>query len=233
MWTLLAADRPDLPFGIRTASHDFGGLKLRHGDRVGVRAGFVGIRSGSTCHVVDCRSAQRWQPVSPGQVRTRRRQSACPRCEPPRPIVPGTAQHRWRTPSGARSMCRMLCARVLGRVVGHGPGSTPSGDDVLVGIFAVLTASRSGAAGAAAARSLDELMRPLSARNDRHQHATAAAGQPRSGRSRRARVDLRHLWRNRRPRAACCHPTCCRNGRDVGCGYLHGIAGFCTVILPV
>ena len=50
---------------------------------------------------------------------------------------------------------------VLGCVVGHGPGSTPSGDDVLVGIFAVLTASQSGAAGAAAARSLDQMMRPL------------------------------------------------------------------------
>ncbi len=46
-------------------------------------------------------------------------------------------------------------------MVGYGPGSTPSGDDVLVGIFAVLTASRSGAAGAAAARSLDQMMRPL------------------------------------------------------------------------
>jgi hypothetical protein len=50
---------------------------------------------------------------------------------------------------------------VLGSVVGHGPGSTPSGDDVLVGVFAVLTASRCGAVGATAARSLDEMMRPL------------------------------------------------------------------------
>ncbi len=49
---------------------------------------------------------------------------------------------------------------LLGRVVGHGPGATPSGDDVLVGIFAVLTASRSGAGGAAAALSLYEMMQP-------------------------------------------------------------------------
>ena len=74
---------------------------------------------------------------------------------PPCRIVPGMARRRWQRPSGQRSVCRMLCATVLGCVVGHGPGSTPSGDDVLVGIFAVLTASRSGAAGAAAARSLD------------------------------------------------------------------------------
>ncbi len=160
MWTLLAADRPDLPFGIRTASHDFGGLKLRHGDRVGVRAGFVGIRSGSTCHVVDCRSAQRWQPASSKRF--------APGVGSRLALVEVAASDRaWHgaAPMAHAVRCTFdvpdVLRAVLGCVVGHGPGSTPSGDDVLVGIFAVLTASRSGAAGAAAARSLDELMRPL------------------------------------------------------------------------
>jgi hypothetical protein len=33
MWTLLAADKADLPFGIRVASADFDVLGLRSGDR--------------------------------------------------------------------------------------------------------------------------------------------------------------------------------------------------------
>ena len=160
MWTLLTADRPDLPFGIRTAFHDFGGFGLRQGDRVGVRSGFVGIRSGSTCHVVDCRSAQRWRPAPQDRF--------APGVGSRLALVAAAASDRaWH---GAAPMAHAVRSAfdvpdalrgVLGCVVGHGPGSTPSGDDVLVGIFAVLTASRSGAAGAAAARSLDEMMRPL------------------------------------------------------------------------
>src|SRR5215467_11709475 len=60
MWTLLAADKTDLPFGIRVASTDFDALGLRNGDPVNVRAGFVSIGSGSTCRVIDCRAAPRW-----------------------------------------------------------------------------------------------------------------------------------------------------------------------------
>jgi hypothetical protein len=160
MWTLLTADRPDLPFGIRTACHDFGDFGLRPGDRVAVRSGFVGIRSGSTCHVVDCRSAQRWRPAPQGRF--------APGVGSRLAFVAAAASGRaWH---GAAPMAHAVRSAfevpdalraVLGSVVGHGPGSTPSGDDVLVGIFAVLTASRSGTAGAAAARTLDEMMRPF------------------------------------------------------------------------
>ena len=41
LWTLLAADQSDLPFGIRTLLKDFSSLDLRAGKRVAVRAGFV------------------------------------------------------------------------------------------------------------------------------------------------------------------------------------------------
>ena len=159
MWTLLTADRQDLPFGIRTASRDLNGLGLCRGDRVGVRSGFVGIRSGRTCHVVDCRSAQRWRPVP--------QETFAPGVGRRLAIVAAAASDRaWH---GATPMAQAVRSAfdvpdvlrgVLGRVVGCGPGSTPSGDDVLVGIFAVLTASRSGATGATAARLLDEMMRP-------------------------------------------------------------------------
>jgi hypothetical protein len=50
---------------------------------------------------------------------------------------------------------------VLAKVVGRGPGSTPSGDDVLVGILAVLKSPHSGAAGARAAESLGRALLPL------------------------------------------------------------------------
>jgi len=50
---------------------------------------------------------------------------------------------------------------VLAKVVGRGPGSTPSGDDVLVGILAVLNSPHSGAAGARAAKSLGRAILPL------------------------------------------------------------------------
>src|SRR6516164_1721374 len=63
MWTLLAADKADLPCGIRVASVNFDVLRLRNGDPVNVRAGFVSIGSGSTCCLVDCRAALRWMPV--------------------------------------------------------------------------------------------------------------------------------------------------------------------------
>jgi hypothetical protein len=48
----------------------------------------------------------------------------------------------------------------LARVIGRGPGSTPAGDDVVIGILAVLAAPAAGQAGAAAARSLSDAMRP-------------------------------------------------------------------------
>jgi hypothetical protein len=50
---------------------------------------------------------------------------------------------------------------VLPRVLGRGPGSTPAGDDVLVGVFAVLGSAHSGPAGAHAADSLRRELLPL------------------------------------------------------------------------
>ena len=50
---------------------------------------------------------------------------------------------------------------VLAKVVGRGPGATPSGDDVLVGVLVVLTSPYSGMAGARAAESLGRALLPL------------------------------------------------------------------------
>ena len=50
---------------------------------------------------------------------------------------------------------------VLAQVVGRGSGSTPAGDDVLIGILAVLRSPLSGAAGAEAADALRRALLPL------------------------------------------------------------------------
>ena len=160
MWTLLAADKTDLPFGIRVASAGFDVLGLRSGDPVNVRAGFVGIGSGSSCRVIDCRATARWLPAphkkaEPGLVG---RLAA---------VATAASDRSWhesvRMAQAVKSALEVSAALgdVLAKVVGQGPGSTPSGDDVLVGILAVLNSSASGAPGARAAESLARAVLPL------------------------------------------------------------------------
>jgi hypothetical protein len=160
MWTLLDAERSDLPYGIRLALNDFAGLGLRRGDPVHLRAGFVGIGSGNRHLVVDCRTAPRWVPSS----RYRRVPGLAIRFG----AVAAAARDRaWRDSARmAKAVMTVLYDRqavsdVLAGVVGRGPGSTPAGDDVLIGILAVLTSPHSGAAGAAAAESLRRAVLPL------------------------------------------------------------------------
>jgi hypothetical protein len=160
LWTLVSADRADLPFGIRVACQGFDALGLRRGDRVNVRSGFVGFESGRAGVVVDCRAAPRWIPALQGAL--------APGLGERLRVVAVAAGHRaW--PGSARMASAVMAAlhepaalrSVLPGVVGCGPGSTPAGDDVLVGILAVLTSPCSGATGAAAAGSLRRSVRPL------------------------------------------------------------------------
>src|SRR5262245_53927118 len=65
LWTLLSAERADLPCGIRVPSRGFDGLGMCRGDSVHARRGFVGIAPGL---VVDCRAAPRWTPRHAGPV---------------------------------------------------------------------------------------------------------------------------------------------------------------------
>jgi hypothetical protein len=160
LWTLLSADRTDLPFGIRVAARDFHALALRRGERVDVRAGFVGIGSGPNRLVVDCRAAPRWIPA--------RRGTAAPGLVERLEVVAAAATPRaWEgsariayAVTSALNDCDGL-RDVLPGVVGCGPGATPAGDDVLVGTLAVLGSPHSGARGAAAAQSLCRALLPL------------------------------------------------------------------------
>ena len=160
MWTLLAADRADLPFGIRVAPADLDVLGLRNGDPVHVRVGFVSIGSGSTCRVVDCRAAQGWLPA--------RHNKTEPGLAGRLAVVATAASNRsWhesvRMAQAVKSALEVSAdlGEVLAKVVGRGPGSTPSGDDVLVGILAVLSSPASGTAGARASESLGQAILPL------------------------------------------------------------------------
>jgi len=67
MWTLLAEDGSDLPFGVRVAAKDFKLLGLQCGDRVNVKGGFIGIESRHRVLVIDCRAAPRWLPARRGR----------------------------------------------------------------------------------------------------------------------------------------------------------------------
>jgi hypothetical protein len=157
LWTLLAEDKTDLPFGIRLALSNFQTLGLRRGDVVSVRAGFVGIGSRL---VVDCRAACRWMPArkEKSEPGLERRLAVVARA------VRGKSWHESASMARAvRSAVRDATelGDVLAKVVGRGPGATPAGDDVLVGVLAVLTSPHSGLAGARAAEMLGRVLLPV------------------------------------------------------------------------
>jgi Protein of unknown function (DUF2877) len=160
MWTLLGAERTDLPFSIRVASMDFNSLGLCRGDPVNVRAGFIGIGPRSTRIVVDCRAAPRWTPAREDMPAS----GLGKRLD----VVSAVA-----SPLAWHDSTRMAYAvvstlgnpnaldDVVSGVVGCGPGCTPAGDDVLIGIVAVLGSPHSGARGSAALHSLRRSLHPL------------------------------------------------------------------------
>jgi len=159
MWTLLNADRADLPFSIRVASTDFDALALRRGDPVNVRSGLIGIGPRRAPLVVDCRAAPRWIPAhqdepAPGLME---RLGIVAAAASPRAWY-GSARMAYAVISALNTPD--VLDDIVCDVVGCGPGSTPAGDDVLVGILAVLT-SHSGATGSAAVQSLRRSLHPL------------------------------------------------------------------------
>jgi hypothetical protein len=154
LWTLLASDCADLPFGIRLPVRSFEAFAIREGGSVHARAGFVGVGPPGRRIVADCRAAPRWAP------------------SPPFAIAPGFAARLARLSQaatarawlGSRAMAReatrslqsgtRLLEDTLAGIVGCGPGLTPAGDDVLVGILAVLSSPLAGETGAQAAQAV-------------------------------------------------------------------------------
>jgi hypothetical protein len=178
LWTVLAAAQKDAPFGIRLApSERPRWLDVRASDRVQVRGGYLRVGE----HVVDGRAATRWTPTrwsSPGAGLDARlfRLEQCARAR----AWPGSSAIASDV-IAALSRTDAELAHAVRRSVGRGPGLTPAGDDVLVGILTVLT---SGAAGPTAippaARLSDALAAVLHSTSDvsRHLLTQAARGLP-------------------------------------------------------
>jgi len=157
MWTLLAMQKVDRPFGIRVTLSNFDSIGLRSGDPVNIRAGYVGIASRL---VIDCRAAVRWAPPYQSKPERGLEQRLAM-------IATAAADRSW---TGSAQMARELRSAfddttklggLVAKVVGRGPGATPSGDDVLVGILAVLTSPYAGISGAAVANLLSCAIRPV------------------------------------------------------------------------
>jgi hypothetical protein len=150
LWTVFDADHAESPFGLRLTPGALQALAdLRPGDPVGVRAGHAGLGP----HVIDGRGAVRWVPArwpAPAAGMTARlailAQAAGARAWPGSQRLADEVLQALRSRGDAADRQLAEAAR---RTLGHGPGLTPAGDDVLVG---VLTLLRSGAAGEAGAR---------------------------------------------------------------------------------
>ena len=156
MWTVLGASHPDAPFGIRLAQSS-SGLEVAEGDRVHVRAGFVSVGK----LILDCRTATRWIP-------TRWAKPASGLAARLSMIERAARPHAWA--ESARMASDVIdalrggdseLASAVRRVVGRGPGLTPAGDDVLVGILALHTSGAAGTAGDRAASRLANALTPM------------------------------------------------------------------------
>jgi hypothetical protein len=178
LWTLLAAAQQDAPFGIRLAARDRpGGLELRAADGVHVRAGYLRVGR----HIVDCRTAARWAPT---RWRTRAsgldaRVSLVEEKARPR-AWPSSIEIANDLIAGLRSSDAELACAVR-RSIGRGPGLTPAGDDVLVGMLTALTAGAGGPAEVpTASRLIGALASVLHTTSDvsRHLLSQAARGLP-------------------------------------------------------
>jgi hypothetical protein len=176
MWTVLGVAKMDSPFGIRLAP---GGARfnVKAAERVNVKAGFVGIGR----LILDCRTASRWAP----------RRWARPAMGLAGRLAAVEHAARGRACAESARMARDVTdalrgsdaelARAVQRTVGRGPGLTPSGDDVLVGILALLTSGAAGAVGdRATSRLVNAVDRVLTNTTDvsRHLLRQAARGLP-------------------------------------------------------
>lgn len=154
LWTLLPREGDDLPFGVRLDVPDDLPTRLgvRRGDVVASRAGR--LRVGPV--VLDLRMGFRWVPPPVPAAAS----GLLSRLEQARAAVSGSA---WAgSAAHAAAVVAALddpraLARLVPGVVGAGPGLTPAGDDVLVGVLAALTAVDDPAAAGRRRRLMDAL----------------------------------------------------------------------------
>jgi hypothetical protein len=182
LWSVLGAEQPDAPFGVRLAPcGGCAGLGVKPSEGVHVRAGYIGLGR----LTIDCRAASRWTPA--------------PWREPAAGLSSGVSSRLSRVEEAARprawvgseAVATQLTAALRGsdvelaravrQSVGLGPGTTPSGDDVLVGMLTVVSSSATGAKGAGLMARLVRALAPaLPSTTDvsRHLLTQAARGLP-------------------------------------------------------
>ena len=185
LWTVLGAARADSPFGIRLAASD-AALDVKAQDRVNVRAGYVGLGR----LVVDCRTASRWAPTRWGQP-------AAGLAARLAAVADAARARAWHESAAMASDVTdalrgsdAALASAVRRTVGRGPGLTPAGDDVLVGMLALLTSGAAGAAGERASSRLASALAPvLPTTSDLSRHLLQQAARGLAG---RALHDLGH-----------------------------------------
>jgi hypothetical protein len=176
LWTVLRAKHADAPFGIRLAPSD-GGFAAKAGECVHVRAGFVGVGK----MILDCRTAPRWTPTLWTQRASglESRLATLERAARPRAWAESVGMARDVVEALSGSDAELAFA--VRRTVGRGPGLTPAGDDVLVGMLSVLTSESAKSAGARAASRLTNALMPAihtTADVSRHLLHQAARGLP-------------------------------------------------------
>jgi len=161
LWTLLGHEGNDAALTIRLApGQDLGAVARRVGEPVHVRSGHVGVGSS----VIDCRTAQRWtpQPYGPAAPGIPARASAL-ELDARRHAWAGSWQLAWDVTAALGSPCLRTRERlddVVRHTVGRGPGLTPAGDDVLVGVLAVLTSPAADPASAVLVERLRSALQP-------------------------------------------------------------------------
>ena len=138
LWTVTAHGGHDAAFTVRLAGAVLpGDLGVRSRDPVSVRSRH--IRAGMA--VIDTRTAVRWRPRGYDVDLSGLSQRAAELEMAARPVAwAGSWPLAGAVVEALASGCRGDLDDAVRRTTGRGPGLTPSGDDVLVGILAVLTA---------------------------------------------------------------------------------------------
>jgi Protein of unknown function (DUF2877) len=183
MWTVFGASKADSPFGIRLAPTAAAQrFDVPAHSPVHVRGGYVSVDR----LVLDCRSAIRWAPTPWGRPAAglSERLQFVEQAVVPRAWIgsAGMAADLGQALARTGAQADLHLGRTVRRTLGRGPGLTPSGDDVLVGMLAVLACGGlASAAAAEAASRLSSAMSPvLRATTDisRHLLVQAARGLP-------------------------------------------------------
>jgi hypothetical protein len=158
MWTIFADPRRMSPYSICLAGPDWRRIAVTAGATATVHGGLLMIGGRG----IDCRDAPRWSPSlwpCPAGGLAQRLRFVMERARAR--AWEGTETLLTRLLDELDNGTEAIADQTLARIMGRGPGLTPSGDDLIVGVFGALHLSPCIRDGAAQARRLTEAMLPL------------------------------------------------------------------------